>query len=225
MTRLHSTLIVSALFATALAPAHVLAQGGLRDRLAAATEAIEASCADDVSRLCGNVTRGEGRLLLCMQAHEDQLSRSCQFTLYRASRNLGKAFHRVERIADACWGDIQAQCGNAEKIGQCVVDKRGSLSKACQRVVGAVQQVAQGVANLRGMRVSSSDDKEIGRVVATKSGPDGKIRSIEIEVGQFLGLGSKVISIDADRFEQLADKIRLRILGEQIGSMPDAQRR
>ena len=41
MTRLHSTVIVTALFTSALAPAHALAQGGLRDRLAAATEAIE----------------------------------------------------------------------------------------------------------------------------------------------------------------------------------------
>jgi hypothetical protein len=50
---------------------------------------IEGACASDVRNFCGNVTRGEGRLVLCMQAYDDQLSKRCQFALYRVSRNLG----------------------------------------------------------------------------------------------------------------------------------------
>jgi len=40
--------------------------------------------------------------------------------------------NRVERIADACMNDIEAQCGDAERIGQCLVQKSGSLSQPCQ---------------------------------------------------------------------------------------------
>jgi hypothetical protein len=63
--------------------------------VAAAIEAVQEACATDIGRFCGNVSRGEGRLLLCMQAHDDQLSWRCQFALYRASRNLDRALDRV----------------------------------------------------------------------------------------------------------------------------------
>jgi hypothetical protein len=161
-----------------------------------------------------------------MQAHDDQLWYRCQFALYRASRSLGNAVHRVERIADACWNDIQAKCGDAERIGQCVVQKRDTLSRPCQRVVAAVQTAAgQLAAKLRGMRVFSSDNRDVGQVVDVKRGPDGKLQSVQVEVGRFLGLGSKTIEVNADTIEQLADRIRLRLGAEQVRSLSDQQRR
>ena len=128
-------LICTAALAVASASAHVSAQTTLKDRVVSAIESVEAACADDINKFCGHVTRGEGRLLLCMQAHDDQLSFRCQFGLYRASRHLDNALNRVERIADACWGDIETQCKDAQSIGQCVLDKAPALSQACQTVV------------------------------------------------------------------------------------------
>jgi sporulation protein YlmC with PRC-barrel domain len=130
----------------------------------------------------------------------------------------------VERIADACWTDIQAKCGEAERIGQCVVQKRETLSRACQRVVAAVQTAAGQLANLRGMRVLSSDSRDVGQVVDVQRTPDGKVQSVRIEVGRFLGLGSKTIEVNADQIEQLADRIRLRLGGDQIRSLSDQQK-
>jgi sporulation protein YlmC with PRC-barrel domain len=216
-------LIVSALGSVTWS-SQVSAQTTVLDRLTAATEAVENSCGDDIKKFCGSVSRGEGRVLLCMQAHDDQLSFRCQFALYRASRKLGNAVHRVERIADACWTDIQAKCGEAERIGQCVVQKRETLSRACQRVVAAVQTAAGQLANLRGMRVLSSDSRDVGQVVDVQRTPDGKVQSVRIEVGRFLGLGSKTIEVNADQIEQLADRIRLRLGGDQIRSLSDQQK-
>src|SRR5215475_2838844 len=119
-TAIFSTAAVAALL---WAPSSASAQSGLRERVAAAVQAVQQACAADVSKFCGNVTRGEGRVLCCMQAFDDQLSQGCQMSLYQASRNLEGALNRVERIADACWSDIQAQCGNAERVGQCVMEK------------------------------------------------------------------------------------------------------
>ena len=218
-----SILIASALSCVAWS-SQAFAQTTIRDRIAAATDTVENSCGEDIKKFCGSVTRGEGRVLLCMQAHDDQLSFRCQFALYRASRKLGNAIHRVERIADACWTDIQAKCGDAERIGQCVVQKRETLSRACQRVVAALQTAAGQLANLRGMRVFSSDNRDIGQVVDVKRGPDGKVQSIQIEAGRFLGLGSKTIEVNADTIEQLADRIRLRLGGEQVRSLSDQQK-
>ena len=177
-----------------------------------------------MKKFCGTVTRGEGRVLQCMQAHDDQLSFRCQFSLYRASRKLGNALHRVERIADACWNDIQAKCGDAERIGACVVQKRETLSRPCQRVIAALQRTAGTLADVRGMRVYSSDNRDVGKVVDVKRGADGKVQSMQIEVGRFLGLGSKTIEVNADTIEQLADRIRLRIGGEQVRSLSEGQK-
>jgi len=180
-------------------------------------------CSGDVEKYCDKVTRGEGRLLLCMQAHEDQLSRRCQFAVYRVSRNLERAVNRVERISEACWTDIEAHCADADRIGQCVVQKKASLSQACQTVVGSLQQALQGLTSLMGMPVYSSDEKDLGQVVDVARGPDGKIQSIQVEVGRFLGLGNRVVAINADALEQLADRVRLRMEGDQIRTLPEAK--
>ena len=224
MATIPNTVIVSvALLAAAWSSSDAWAQSALRDRVAAAIETVEKGCGGDIEKFCDKVTRGEGRLLLCMQAHEDQLSRRCQFAVYRVSRNLERAINRVERIADACWNDIEAQCADADKIGQCVVQKKASLSQSCQTVVAALQQAVQGLASLRGMPVYSSDDKDLGKVVDVARGPDGKIQSIQVEVGRFLGLGNRAVTINADAIEQLADRVRLRMAGDQVRSLPEAK--
>jgi sporulation protein YlmC with PRC-barrel domain len=226
MTNAKSTAILAAAcLALILAPATAPAQSNLRDRVAGAVEAIEGACASDITSFCGSVTPGEGRVLLCMQAHEDQLSRRCQFALFRASRGLERAINRVERIADACLNDIEAQCGNAERIGQCLVQKSGSLSPACQTVLTGLRQAVQGVASLRGLAVYSSDDKNLGQIVEVTRDPDGKVQSIEVAVGRWLGIGDRTITITADEFERLGDRIRLRLAGEEVRAMPEAKGR
>jgi hypothetical protein len=101
-----------------------------------------------------------------------------------------------------------------------VAEKRGSLSVACQSVVAAIQKAVQGVAGLRGTSVFSSDDKNLGHIMDVKRGVDGRIQSIEVEVGRFLGLGSKVVEISGDKLEEVAEKVRLRIGGDEVRSLP-----
>jgi len=196
-------------------------QPNLRERLAAAVETVEGACAADLKKFCGNVTRGEGRLVQCMQAFDDQLSKRCQFALYRIARNLEAVVSRVSRTSEACWNDIQEKCGDADKIEQCVLEKRASLSQPCQTVINTLQQAYQGLAALRGRPVVSSDGKELGQVVEVNKDPDGKVHSIQIDVGRWLGLGSKVVTINTDKFEHLADQVRLRLRGEEVQSLPD----
>jgi PRC-barrel domain protein len=223
MAKTLKILLASAAWATVgLASSSASAEANLRERLAAAVETVEGACASDIRNFCGNVTRGEGRLIMCMQAYDDQLSVRCQFALYRVSRNLQSVLTRVDRIADACWSDIQEKCGDAEKIGQCVMQNRASLSQPCQSVMDTLRDAYQGLAALRGRPVVSADGKELGQVVEVNKTPDGKIQSIEIHIGRWLGLGDKVVTISADKFEQLADQIRLRLRGDEVSSMPDA---
>ena len=53
-------------------------------------------------------------------------------------------------------------------------------------------------------------------------GEDGKVQSIQVDIGQMLGFGTKVVVISADKFEQLAG-IKLRLSDAEIRSLPEAK--
>jgi len=198
-------------------------QPSLRDRVAAAVETVEGACAQDIQNFCGKVTRGDGRLLSCMQAYDDQLSRRCQMALYRVSRNVEAAVKRVGRIADACWADIEANCRDADRIEQCVLEKRGSFSNTCKAAVAAVRNAVQGLAATRGLPVTSSEGTDLGQVVEITKGPDGSIQSIEIAVERPLGMGPRTVTIGPDKFEQIGDHVRLLMGRDEVRGLPETK--
>ncbi len=198
-----------------------LAQSGLKDRIAAAIERVEDACGDDIEQYCGDVSPGEGRIAACVHAHADMLSRRCRFALFRTARNIRNT---VENIADECWNGIKAQCGNAQNIGECAVQKSASLSPSCQTVVAVLHQAGQKLGQLRDMPVYSADGKDLGRVVEAVRGPDGKLQAVQIQIGRFLGLGDKVVTIDANQIHELADRIMLRLNGDQVRNLPETKK-
>jgi hypothetical protein len=198
-----------------------IAQSGLRDRMESAIERVEDACGDDIEEYCGDVTPGGGRIAACMHAHADALSRRCRFSLFRTARNIRTA---VENIADECWNNIQALCGSEQNIAECVKQKSSSLSPNCQTVVAALHEVGQKIGQLRDMPVYSADNKDLGRVVEAVRGPDGKLQSIQIQVGRFLGLGDKVVKIPADQIHEMADRIMLQLNSDQVRNLPESKR-
>ena len=105
-------------------------------RIAAAVKTIETACSSDVKTYCSTVTPGEGRLIFCMLAHEDKISTKCDYALYKARENAGRALDRVAQTADACWQDIEKLCANIPegggRIAQCLVDNKAKLRSACR---------------------------------------------------------------------------------------------
>jgi hypothetical protein len=81
------------------------------------------------------------------------------------------------------------------------------------------------LAALRGLPVYSADNSDVGQVVEVTKGPDGAIQSIQIEVGRLLGISPKVVTINADKFEQLADRVRLQLGREDVRQLPEATKR
>lgn len=195
-------------------------RSALRDRVARAIEIVEDACAADIDDYCGKVTPGRGRLALCMLVHEDQLSNGCRSTLHGASRILK---NKVDSAAEACWNELQKLCGEAGRIGQCLEQKRGSLSSMCQTIVEALgEKAAHRLTALVGMPVYSSDNKNLGRVVDVVKGPDDKLRSIQVDIGRALGLGTKVVAIPADKLERLPG-IKVLLSDAEVRSLPEAK--
>src|SRR5258706_15249361 len=210
-----------------------LSNSQLKDRLSQAVETVEAGCAQDIVNFCGDVTPGQGRVALCVQAYEDQLSRQCRSALQRVSSNIEQA---VAGMTDTCLNGIKSQCGDSQNVGQCLQQKANALQPSCQALVSTVRetgqaeqagqtgQTGQSLAALRGMPVFRADDKNLGQIVDVNRAPDGKIQSVQVQVGRFLGLGDKVVNTDADKFDQLGDRVKLRLGGDDIRSLPAAKK-
>jgi hypothetical protein len=114
----------------------------------AAITKIRKACAADIASFCAKVTPGEGRLALCMLAHEDQVSDGCFATIFDVADNLDLALSNLARAADVCEKDIDKHCGSVEpgegRIAQCLIDKEASLASACRaEVAGFRARVAK----------------------------------------------------------------------------------
>lgn len=195
-------------------------QSIFKDRMAEAIETLEDACAADIDDFCGRVPSGEGRVALCMLAHEDLLSVRCRFGLYRTARKIKSD---IGQVAETCLKEIQALCGEAGRVRQCLEQKGGSLSSSCQTIVGAVGERVHRLIDLVGTAVYSSDNKNVGQVVQAIKGPEDKVQSIQVDIGRVLGLGTKVITITADKFERLPG-IKLLLSEAEVRSLPDAKK-
>jgi hypothetical protein len=165
-----------------------------------------------------------------MQVHEDKLGNQCELALYDASRNIARIMNRVERIAEACWNDIQAHCSASGSVGRCVIDKRASLSPTCQAAVAgvqpsALQQQQPQQTTLTGRPIFSADGVRLGQVSDVKLGPDGAIQMIQADFGGMLGLGTTTVLITPDEFDQRADRLQLRMGADQVWSAIQGQKK
>ena len=57
----------------------------LVEKLTAKIAKLETACAKDIKKYCKTVTPGEGRMIYCMQAHEDKISPQCDYELGEAA--------------------------------------------------------------------------------------------------------------------------------------------
>ncbi len=113
----------------------------------AAVAKVKAACAADVKSYCSQVTPGEGRLLLCMMAHEDKMSDACYDAMLSLAEGVDLAVSNVLRAASSCDADIEKHCSNAElgkgRIVQCLIDKKAELSTSCRAEVSALKSRAK----------------------------------------------------------------------------------
>jgi len=192
----------------------------LRDRIAGAVGRIEGACREELRNFCSTVTPGEGRLLLCMQAHADKLGNQCELALFDASRNIQQTMQKIGRVAEACWTDIQMQCGGESSIAQCISEKRANLSPRCQAAAAelrpAAQQPAERDPSLAGTPIFSADGVKVGEVTAVRSGLDGRPQMLQAEIGSRLGLGTTTVLITPDELQSRSDGLQLRMRADEI---------
>lgn len=105
-------------------------------------EQVMEGCKTELENWCQSVTPGEGRLLACLYAHEDQLSGQCEFALYDAAVRLERAINALTFVASECRGDIESLCAEVQagegRIIECLNENAGKLSQPCNQAMADV---------------------------------------------------------------------------------------
>ncbi len=117
----------------------------LRTQVAATAEAAlakaKASCDGDITKFCLTVTPGEGRIAMCLMAHEDKISSKCFWTMLEVAQGFAGAESNLEYAAKACESDISTHCASVEpgegRIAECIYQNESKLTPACAAEVAS----------------------------------------------------------------------------------------
>lgn len=102
-------------------------------------DAVTKACAKEIKSHCSKVTKGQGRVALCLLAYEDKLSRSCDDTLFYAAAELGKIMTARAEVVKLCEPDARRLCPGM-KVGDgnvlsCLNLAQKLLSANCNRAI------------------------------------------------------------------------------------------
>jgi hypothetical protein len=79
-------------------------------------------------------------------------------------------------------------------------------------------------AQLVGKPVWTSDGKQAGIVSEVLTGPDGKIEALHVTLGDFLGLGERMVRVSADLLATDGEKLQVTLSAEELGMLPEVAR-
>jgi Cysteine rich repeat len=112
------------------------------EKLVAKVAKLESACASDIKKYCKTVTPGEGRLIYCMQAHEDKISVKCAFELGEAATSVQNSADALKDAVIACKAEITGVCGKTVpgqgRIAACLMSNKSTVSDGCK---GALQKI------------------------------------------------------------------------------------
>jgi hypothetical protein len=112
-------------------------------KVTAAIQKLETSCSEEIKTYCSTVTPGEGRILHCMQAHEDKIGTKCAFDLRESELDIQAATEKLQQVVNACRDDILRLCANTQpgqgRIAACLATQGPSISQTCATAVKDLQ--------------------------------------------------------------------------------------
>jgi hypothetical protein len=116
------------------------------EKLTARVAKLESACANDIKKYCKTVTPGEGRMIYCMQAHEDKISAKCTFELGEAATSVQTAADTLKDAVIACKAEITGVCGKTVpgqgRIAACLLSNKSTASAGCADAIKKVESIA-----------------------------------------------------------------------------------
>ena len=118
----------------------------IMEKLTAKVAKLESACASDIKKYCRTVTPGEGRMIYCMQAHEDKISVKCAFELGEAATNVQTAADALKDGVIACKAEITGVCGKTVpgqgRIAACLLANKSTASSGCAEALKKIEAMA-----------------------------------------------------------------------------------
>jgi hypothetical protein len=129
---------------SSIAYAQTDAMNSVLEKLAASIKRLETSCVGDIKKYCKTVTPGEGRILYCMQAHEDKISPGCAFVLTDVALQAQTTVGHLREAVNSCQGDIVKFCAKTQpgqgRLAACLAANKESVSKNCVEAIQKLQE-------------------------------------------------------------------------------------
>ena len=118
----------------------------LQEKLTARIAKLQSACAKDIKRYCKDVTPGEGRVIYCMQAHEDKISPQCTFELEDELTSVQNSLDDLKNAISACKAEITGICGKVipgqGRIAACLLANKSTASKDCADAIQKIEATA-----------------------------------------------------------------------------------
>jgi hypothetical protein len=119
----------------------------IQTKLASEAAKLEQSCTADIKQYCSDVTPGEGRMVYCMQAHEDKIKPQCAYDLEEATADVQLSADNLKEAITACKAEISGVCGQIQpgqgRIAACLFANQSTASKACGEILGKIEEMAK----------------------------------------------------------------------------------
>jgi hypothetical protein len=118
----------------------------IQEKLTAKIKKLEVACAKGIKKYCTTVTPGEGRMIYCMQAHEDKVSPQCAYELEESASSVQTTADSLKDAIIACKAEITGVCGKTVpgqgRIAACLMANRPTASKGCEEAIQRVEAAA-----------------------------------------------------------------------------------
>jgi hypothetical protein len=118
----------------------------IQEKLTARITKLESACEEDIKKYCSTVTPGEGRMIYCMEAHEDKISAKCAFELGDTATSLQNATDALKDAVIACKAEITGVCGKIVpgqgRIAACLLENKSTASSGCTEAIQKIERMA-----------------------------------------------------------------------------------
>jgi hypothetical protein len=118
----------------------------LQEKLNARIAKFESACGKDIKKYCKTVTPGEGRIIYCMQAHEDKISPGCTYELEDAVSSVQTSVDDLKNAVIACKAEIAGVCGKITpgqgRVAACLLANKSTASKDCTEAIQKIEATA-----------------------------------------------------------------------------------
>lgn len=117
------------------------------------------------------------------------------------------------------------QSEQTQQYGQSGQTGQSGQAQSQSGQTGQTQSQSQQTAassELKGQAVYSSDGEKVGEVAEVSEGSGGNVDSIHVDVGEFLGIGSKTVQVRSGQFTQNNDRVELSMKASEVKDLPEA---